>query len=818
MKKLFAALLAALFCLYCLPGSLVDVTGQEQVVRVGYPIQKGLTEVDASGQYSGYTYDYLEEIAQYTGWDYEFVQVPGDINTALSTMMEMLKQGELDLLGGMNYNDTLAEMFEYPENNYGKAYTTLCALEDNTAITSNNYQTVEPLRIAILKNADTQNKRLEEFCRTNGLAPELVYCDDFEGQMSALQNSTADLLLSIDVNSSDGLRTILKFSPRPFYFASTKGNTDLIQRLNEALVKIDETDPYFAPGLYEKYFGNEPSKLFLSDEEQAYIQKKKWIDVALLVGKAPIQFLDEKSGEIRGISKDILRYIEEQTGLAFRYHTAHTSGELTRLVQDGKVELVAGINCDQETAAAYQVSNTRPYLDIQITMVLNKRIDPDKLAGKRLAIPSDLFYSGEYMGDVQRYDTMEQCLHAVETGDADYCYANGNTAQFYANRQNYRNITLIPQTSTSQSFCFGLPKPADLTLLTIINKAILSIPESDLQAIVYQNTADTGRTITLSSFVNANPWQAIGILCGFTLLVILLLLWILYIRSKSSKRIALENERYNQLCDLTNECLFELDHQKDRLRFSGNSAERFFRLSGRERYLVDSEQRYTGFTEADNDIMKKIQAGAEGTFELQYIRSEGQSHWIRVTCKVIRDKLGSPIVTIGKVIDIQEEKERMERLEEKAQIDGLTGVLNAASFRQLTEENLTGGGTLLIMDIDRFKEVNDRYGHFTGDQVLKEAVRLIQLAFVKDGIIGRLGGDEFLVFLVRETSKDNVSHRCEALRESVKGRRSLPAITMSIGAATVSEHEGYESLYKRADAALYRVKENGRDGYEIAKP
>lgn len=818
MKKLFVALLTVLLCLYCLPGGLVSAIGREQVIRVGYPIQKGLTEVDASGQYSGYTYDYLEEIAQYTGWDYEFVQVPGDINTALSTMMEMLKQGELDLLGGMNYSDTLAELFEYPENNYGKAYTTLCALESNTAITSNNYQTVEPLRIAILKNADIQNKRLEEFCQTNGLTPELVYCDGISTQMSALQNNTADLLLSIDVDSSDDLRTILKFSPRPFYFASTKGNTDLIQRLNEALVKIDETDPYFAPGLYEKYFGNEPSKLFLSDEEQAYIQNNKSIDVAFLIGKAPIQFLDEKSGEIRGISKDILCYIEEQTGLTFHYHVARTSGELTRLIQDGKAELIAGINCDQETAAAYHVSNTRPYLDIQITMVLNKQINPDQLAGKRLAIPSDLFYSGGYMGTIQQYDTIEECLNAVENGDADYCYANGNTAQFYANRRNYRNITLIPQTSTSQSFCFGLPKPADLTLLTIINKVILSIPESDLQAIVYQNTADTERTITISSFVNANPWQAIGILSGFTLLVILLLLLILYIRSKSSKQIALENERYNQLCDLTNECLFELDHQKNRLRFNGRNAERFFRLSSREQYLENSEQRFIGVTEADNEMIKKIQAGAEGTFELQYTRSDGQSRWIRITCKVIRNKLGSPIVTIGKVINIQEEKERIERLEEKAQTDGLTGVFNAASFHQLTEGSLTEGGTLLIMDIDRFKEVNDRYGHFTGDQVLKEAVRLIQMAFVKDGIIGRLGGDEFLVFLVRETNLDNISHRCEALLESVKGRRSLPAITMSIGAAVAAEHEGYDSLYKRADAALYRVKENGRDGYEIAEP
>ena len=75
--------------------------GREQVIRVGYPIQKGLTEVDASGQYSGYTYDYLEEIAQYTGWDYEFVQVPGDINTALSTMMETVSYTHLLILAGI---------------------------------------------------------------------------------------------------------------------------------------------------------------------------------------------------------------------------------------------------------------------------------------------------------------------------------------------------------------------------------------------------------------------------------------------------------------------------------------------------------------------------------------------------------------------------------------------------------------------------------------------------------------------------------------------------------------------------------------------
>ena len=64
---------------------------QERVIRVAYPIQAGLTALDSQGDHYGYTYEYLEAIAQYTGWNYEFVQIPGDIDESLSIMLEMLK-------------------------------------------------------------------------------------------------------------------------------------------------------------------------------------------------------------------------------------------------------------------------------------------------------------------------------------------------------------------------------------------------------------------------------------------------------------------------------------------------------------------------------------------------------------------------------------------------------------------------------------------------------------------------------------------------------------------------------------------------------
>lgn len=70
-----------------------------RVVRVAYPVQAGLTDFDEYGNYTGYTYEYLEEVAQYTGWEYEFVEVPGEIDESLSALLEMLQNGEVDLMG-----------------------------------------------------------------------------------------------------------------------------------------------------------------------------------------------------------------------------------------------------------------------------------------------------------------------------------------------------------------------------------------------------------------------------------------------------------------------------------------------------------------------------------------------------------------------------------------------------------------------------------------------------------------------------------------------------------------------------------------------
>ena len=98
------ALLCALFCaLLCLSGPGAALAAQPQAtatVRVGFPILPGFSEKTADGEYTGYTYEYLQEIAKYTGWEYEFVEVEGDIDTSLTKLLDMLAAGEIDLMGG----------------------------------------------------------------------------------------------------------------------------------------------------------------------------------------------------------------------------------------------------------------------------------------------------------------------------------------------------------------------------------------------------------------------------------------------------------------------------------------------------------------------------------------------------------------------------------------------------------------------------------------------------------------------------------------------------------------------------------------------
>lgn len=789
-------------------------------VRVGLPVQYGFVEVDEKGEISGYTYEYLQEVAQYTGWEYEFVVMEGDPNDTIGDAVEMLAAGKLDLMGAMNYSPALAELYSYPSESCGIAYSTLAVLDSNTAITEGNYAMKEHLRIAVNERSVSRNEQLMRFCESSHIDAEYLYCADGLEQLELLRSGEADAVLWNDLSLEDDLRQVARFAPTSFYFAATKGSTELVSQLNRALTEISKADPYFEVTLHEKYFGHRKSGLQLTHEEQVYIEGMDTLRVAVMPEKAPIQDIDATTGEFVGVAREVFDYISEQTGLHFEFVNVGSAEELEGLLKESAVDLAACIPYDYEAAERYGVALGRPYLVSQEVMVLGSSVDAGNLEGKRLALTKSAIYSGGFMGEVTWYDTLEECIRAVDAGQADYSYGNGFSVQYYSDRNHYRNITLVPQSAIMEELCIGMAKPVDGTLLTILNKVVLSIPTAELQAMIYRNAVPDGQ-ITLANFVESNPLETVmGIAAAAALIVGAI---VVYYKAKMrfSRRMAVENERYLQLCELSNEHIYEYDYEKDCLTLSEKSARALGVPQIQEKYRLRLWEDQSDDGGQLRQLFLRIQERRGDSDDTQCLLPDGSRRWFRVTGKLISDKEGKPVLSIGKLTDIQQEKEERERLVDRAQRDSLTKLYNAAAIRQLVSERLTeckGRGALIIIDIDHFKQINDQFGHYEGDQVLIALARLLEDVFRRDDIVGRLGGDEFVVFMDKVDSCEAVASKCGRLVREVGKLSGLPKglkLTLSVGCTMAVEGGDYNQLYQQADKGLYTVKRRGRNGFEI---
>lgn len=177
--------------------------------------------------------------------------------------------------------------------------------------------------------------------------------------------------------------------------------------------------------------------------------------------------------------------------------------------------------------------------------------------------------------------------------------------------------------------------------------------------------------------------------------------------------------------------------------------------------------------------------------------------------------------------DIKEHKLLRARLEFQASTDSLTALYNRRYFLSRAEEEFLRfkrygtGFAMLMLDLDHFKNVNDTYGHHTGDALLREFARQLRRMFRHSDVLGRIGGEEFCVLLL-ESGPEQSMETAERLRlkiasEPLRGENGSVPYTVSIGVTVALDtDESLETIMRRADAAMYSAKHNGRNRVERA--
>lgn len=206
--------------------------------------------------------------------------------------------------------------------------------------------------------------------------------------------------------------------------------------------------------------------------------------------------------------------------------------------------------------------------------------------------------------------------------------------------------------------------------------------------------------------------------------------------------------------------------------------------------------------------------------EFQISSREG-GKWLLGRAKTRLQSNGDVAFT-GVLLDITDRKRLEARLEEAALTDPLTGLRNRRHFEQDLKTSaerhaaLGRAYSLMIVDIDHFKQLNDRYGHDVGDDTLRHVASILRLRSRAIDCAARWGGEEFAV-LLPDTGLDFASSLASEIRSQVADA-GFPAsgLTVSIGVGEVAAGEDASVFFRRVDAALYRAKANGRDRVELA--
>lgn len=263
--------------------------------------------------------------------------------------------------------------------------------------------------------------------------------------------------------------------------------------------------------------------------------------------------------------------------------------------------------------------------------------------------------------------------------------------------------------------------------------------------------------------------------------------------------------------------LLELNGEEMRVPFQ-DFMQKMIREKVLEEHIAYVEQKLSL-----ESLQEACQQGKE-IHEIQFLFKYGSGYkW--VSCTVYQILTDEDATVIFVFTDIDDRKRSEIALKQQAERDGLTGLYNATKTRSKIDRILSQNNTLdethifILLDLDNYKQINDTFGHGYGDQVLIDVANTLNTRFRSSDIVGRLGGDEFIIFLRNIRSYDYAEHLidelCRSIQKTYREGDKEVILSASIGIALAPmDGKTFEELYKKSDIAQYQVKNHGKNGFK----
>lgn len=514
-------------------------------VRVGYLIYPGYQEGEGEAPKSGYGYEYLQQIAYYAGWEYEYV------NGGFNELLEMLKNGEIDIMGDLSYTKERAQNINYAKEEQGREYYYLFVREDRTDISATDLTTLKDAKIGINKGS-VQVDLFKKWCKDNDVDCKIELYKSSEQRYADMNSGKLDGIVSTTVAEKEILKyhwnSILKIGYSPYYFAVSKKSPELYEELNSAITRILQSDWYYNEEVYLKYNGKmSAASASLDAEDQEWLKKKKEIKVGYVDNTLPYSNYNKTNGEMIGLLATFTNHMKERYNADFTPVKFDDYNSMAQALQSGEIDTAFPVYGSYWVAEKNKLLVTSELTSSYVMVVYKGNYDEDKTS--IIAVeennPLQRFCVEEHFPDAKIVSckSRQECVDAVDSGRANSTLMCSDT--YYAYRNEFENLSDLNISNTGYEVLISFAaRRDDVQMYSFLKKGLASMKDTEIhEALIAEDYANP--EMNVRQFLQKHVILVILVLA--VVLALILVLFIYYVISKRKElSLAKSNSELNE--------------------------------------------------------------------------------------------------------------------------------------------------------------------------------------------------------------------------------------------------------------------------------
>lgn len=505
LKAALSILLLTAICAGLLP---VHAQAKTEKIRVGFYEKEDYHTIDRRGRHGGYDYEYLNKIAYYTGWEYEFVTATWE------ECLEMLKNGQLDLLGGVEWSREREEYMFFPEVSSMSVVNCLFQSAGSDKYSFEDFDSYDGMRVGILAGSNQVNT-LQTLSQEKGFSYIPMPYDTETEMRQALESGQVDCLYMDNCRDLSGYSILCYHNYAPLYYVTTKVRPEVGEALEYALEEIRIREPAFEYNLYSKYF-EYAQNISLTREEREYVKNSPPIQVGLNmeIGTLLCRWDNEKQRYV-GLIPDTMEMLSQRTGLEFVYEPIPEACLPAEYLDEHRNSVMAPAMISSLIKFDRGFQLLSPIYKGKMLTITQSGAVLDTNESFTLAVPTRLYAQQDKLGKIFPNAKLVSCrshragMEMVASGQADIAMVNEFTAAYELQSPFFEKLKSANLSDITEDVTLGLSYDADPELISILSKGIRSLSERDTRDIILKNTAAVSYEVSLNEFLYSRRYTVI---------------------------------------------------------------------------------------------------------------------------------------------------------------------------------------------------------------------------------------------------------------------------------------------------------------------